>query len=371
MVFDFGEGPVEIPGSYFFPNDSLMLTADINQSIYSFGRIKEGIRLAEENMKLSQLELDEEERSLIVNIKRAFYGYILAKEVLKVHEETLAQKEEAYEVAKARLKAGLVAEFQVLSAESDLEGFKPEIISAANEVDLALLAVKDLLNIGETGGVEIDLVGTLEPIALSYTREDTIARAMENNYFLKQYRSSIALSEFQERFKKNEKKPVIGGFASYSVNNTFDSSTGNANFTGSGAWEDLITVGVGMQIPISALFGWSMEGAESRKAELDLMQVRTGLGTLENSIRLGIDSILLRLKEEDAKIRSTKKNVELASTLYESARVQFSSGLISRLELKEVQLMLNSARLAHLLSVYNQKLAAYDLADAIGVHEFN
>jgi outer membrane protein TolC len=367
VSFVIGEDTLIAPGAFVFSQDPITVTVDLQQPIYTFGRLKHGVSLAQQGLTLANLELTEELRSFIVEIKRAFYGYILAVEIVGVQEETLAQREDAYDVAKARYQAGLVADFEVLSAESDVESFRPEVISASNNVELALLGVLDLLDVGDTGDLEIELIGELKPEYYEFDRDIMIERAIKGNYNLQQYRTSINVARYQESLKKDERKPFIDAFSNYTINSTFDTSTGANDYTN---WEDVLSVGVNVSVPLSALLPYSRETTEKKQSSLDVAEVEMNLSSIESSIRLGIDSILLRLKEEEAKMRSTKKNVDLATKLYESARIQFANGLISRLELKEAQLRLNGARIAYLSSVYNHKLALYDLADAVGVHEF-
>jgi len=112
-TFDLGQEPMTIPGMYLSAQDPIMLELSARQPVYTFGKIKTGIQLAEEGMSLARLALEEEKRSLIVKIKRAFYGYILAKEVVSVQEETLANKQEALDIAKKRYEAGLGSELDV------------------------------------------------------------------------------------------------------------------------------------------------------------------------------------------------------------------------------------------------------------------
>ena len=52
---------------------------DVGQSVYTFGKIKNGIKLAEEAVDQAALELAEESRKLVVLIKNAFYGYLLER----------------------------------------------------------------------------------------------------------------------------------------------------------------------------------------------------------------------------------------------------------------------------------------------------
>jgi outer membrane protein TolC len=361
-------GELAAPAAFVFAQDPVTVNFDVQQPIYTFGRIKGGVGLAQEGLNLAKLDLTEEQRSLIVDIKRAFYNYILTKELVAVQEETLAQREDTYRVALERYEAGLVPDFEVLSAESDVANFKTEVIAALNQVELSLLVVKDLLNVQETEGYDLELIGELVPVYFDFDRKALIGQAMENNFELKQTRASINFAQYEESLKKAERRPLIGSFANYRVNSTFDTSTGANDFTN---WNDLFSVGVNVSIPLSALLPYSQEYAEKVQSSLDVAELRSNLSSKENTIRIGIDGILLTIREQEAQIKSSEKTEELASRLYESAAEQFANGLITRLELKDAEIRLNSARIGYLTAVFNYIQALYDLLNAVGLYEFD
>jgi outer membrane protein len=358
----------EVPDQFIYASDPVSVGFDFSQPLYTFGRIKHGVGLSREGLSLAQMDLDEEKRSLIVDIKGAFYGYILARELVSVQEETLAQREDALRVARERFEAGLVPDFEVLSAESDVENFKPEVISAQNQVELALLAVKDLLNITDTGDYDLELIGKLSPVYFDFDRQALVDQALKNNYNLKQYRSSLNVAQYQESLKKSERLPLIGAFSNYNVQSTFNTTTGANNYS---KWDDLLIVGVNVSVPLSAFIPYSREYSEKVKSSLDRAALAANLSAIETGIRISIEGTLLKIREEEAKIKSSLKTEELASRLYESARDQFANGYITRIELKEAEIRLNSARIGYLTAVFNYINALYDLLDIVGRYEFD
>jgi HAE1 family hydrophobic/amphiphilic exporter-1 len=347
-----------------------VLSADLSQPIYTFGRIKNGVKLAEVGLTLSQLDLDEAKRSLIVDIKRSFYGYILAKEVLRVQEETLQNKAEALEIARKRFGAGVGTELEVLSADSDVENFIPGIISARNKVEFALLAVIDLLGFEEeVEDFTIELIGELKPEYRPLDRKELISLATEQKFSIREFKTSISAAEYQSNLIARERRPTIAGFANYMVQSGFDTATGKNKYTGRDSWEDNLTLGLSFQMPLSALLPWSGENADVIKFEAELESLKTGLQSEQGDIRLNIDNILLRIEEEEAKISSGNKRVELAQKFLESSEKSFANGLISPTDLKDAQLNLNTAQLGYLSAIFNYQMALYDLYDAVGVDQ--
>jgi outer membrane protein TolC len=370
VTVDLGAGPITIPGTFILASDPIVLSADLSQPIYTFGRIKNGVKLAEEGLNLSQLDLEESKRSLIVDIKRGFYGYILAQEVLRVQEETLQNKEEALEIAQKRFEAGVGTELEVLSADSDVENFIPELISARNKVEFALFAVIDLLGLEEEAeGFTIELIGELKPEYHPLDREELISLATERKFSIRQFRTSISVAEHGRNLTEREKRPTIAGFANYMVQSGFDTTTGKNRYTGKDSWSDNLILGLSFQMTLSALFPWSGENADLKKFEVELESLKTGLNSEQGDIRLNIDNILLRIEEERAKISSGNKRVELAQKFLESSEKSFANGLISPTDLKDAQLNLNTAQLGYVSAIFNYQMALYDLFDAVGVEQ--
>ena len=71
-------------GTVASTQDQIGLSLDLNQTLYSFGRLKGSLAAAEQNVETVKLDLEETKRSLTVEIQREFYGYLLSREVLSV-----------------------------------------------------------------------------------------------------------------------------------------------------------------------------------------------------------------------------------------------------------------------------------------------
>jgi outer membrane protein len=348
--------------------DPLGVSLEVGQSVYTFGKLKNGIKLAEEAVAQAALDLAEENRKIVVLIKNAYYGYLLALEVQAINQETLGSKEDALEVARQRYDAGLVADFEVLRAESDLESFKATVISADNGVAIALLNVRNVLGIEEED-FDFELVGELEQIPVRVDREALIQKALSGKYDLQSFRKLMDITAAQNELDRSLRLPTLAGWARYNVQSRYDSS-GDTEYFNSDYWMGNLTAGLNLSVPISAFFPWSEESAGLKKAQIQAEDRRLQYGALESSIRIAVESSILKIAEERAKIASGQKSVQLAQRLYEAAVEQYESGYISSVELKDAQLGLNGAKLAYAQAIYNYNRNVLDLMDVVGVADF-
>jgi outer membrane protein len=351
---------------YTAASDPISLSLDVSQTVTNFGKNRNGVKIGEKNVEMAEMDLKEEMRKLAVEIRKAFYGYILAKEIVRINEETLRFKEETLSVARKKYDAGIVSDFEVMQAETDVANFQPQVISAKNQVSFALLAVIDLLGVKSEEGFDVDLIGELKPEYRSFDKQEIFTRALENKYEVQSFRKNMEIAQVVGRIAAAANKPTVAAFGNYTLSSGYDSTTGKNKYTGEDSWSGNLVVGASVQMPLSALFPWSKERANIVKDKLDYEQLKLSLSSLESGVRLNIENLLLRLEEEKAKIISVGKSVELTSKLYQRTRERYSLGFVSNIELRDVEISRNNAQLGYAQAIYNYTLALISLLDAVG-----
>ena len=103
---------------------------------------RDDIELAAEKSRASRLDL-------INQVTKAYYQLMLAQDSYAVLQKSYSYSEENYEVVKAKFEQGSVSEYDKISAEVQMRNMKPNVVSAANAVNLAKTQLKVLLGIGD------------------------------------------------------------------------------------------------------------------------------------------------------------------------------------------------------------------------------
>jgi outer membrane protein len=347
-------------GTTAYNPDQLDVSLDLSQTIYTFGRLKSSVQVAEKNKQLADIDLSEAKRSLAVSIRRAFYTYLLAKDTLDVKEETLVYMQEALDNANERYDAGLTIKREVLQAESDLQGFVPELIAARNDVKYTLLKLRNIMGVGN--GTEVVIKGKLEAAEVPLESEKLIQTAFSNNSNIEQYRTNIALQEITTRLSGKDKLPSISGFAGVSLQKGFNIEGG---FTGY-EWGSSISAGLRVKMDFSSLFPWSSNTADVEKNRIEIERINTDLEALQDEVKLNIESILLNLSEGRAKIEAGEKAMEVAQDLFNSSKEMYMSGLISSMEYNDAEIKLKDSRVSYLGYIHDYNISLCDLMDSIG-----
>jgi outer membrane protein len=350
---------------YTAPSNPLAVSASVSQPVFSFGQLRNAVRVAEASARSAELSLEEQRLSLKIQIENAFYQYLLAKESARINRETLDNYQASLDVARKLNQAGLNTSFDVLQAQVTLESFRPTVIDAENQVTIALATVADLLGLKATEAAQVELVGSLEPQKLELDLSELTQQGLQNSYQVRSLRANVQLARAQDALNRSALGPSLSGFLSYSANS-------GATITGQDLyspkdWQSNFNGGLRLQLPVSSWFPWSSTVATIRQGAANLKGSELTLSSTEDSLQTTIQQALLQLEVDRQKIGSSRTNVELTRQLYDAATKQYAQGLISNLNLKDSQTSLNNAQLAYLQAIYNYQSTLINLQDTVGI----
>lgn len=344
--------------------DQIGLSFDLSQPLYTFGRLKTAVLEVEKNSEIARHDLNEKKRSLAVEIQRAFYGFLLASEALSVKKQTLSYKEEAVEIARARYEAGLTPRYEVLKAESELKSFIPELIEAQNEVEYALLNLKEIVGIKKD--VEVEIEGRLDIPPVRLERDVLLKKALIENTDIKLAEMNLELQYIRKKLNSLDRLPEVSGNASLGLQSGFNIIEGDVRLA-PGEWSSSLSTGIRIRMGLSSIFPWSKEKAEIEKSVIEIDRLQTELKALQSNVSLKIERLFLDLSKEIAKVDAGITSVKLAEELFKSSKEMFENGLISSMEYADAQIGLDESRISYLTSFYDYRISLCDLMDVIGV----
>ncbi len=142
-IIEGGEIPPEALLPFKFTN--YIWQFDIEQPIYTFGRVSSALRGARDELNGVYLDVREAENELSRDVARACYGYLLAKAQLRVLESEKAARERQLEHVQVRFELEDATRLDLLQAQVTLANLRPEILAAENNLQIAVAVVNDAL----------------------------------------------------------------------------------------------------------------------------------------------------------------------------------------------------------------------------------
>lgn len=322
--------------------------------IFTGGRLISGYKQANYNLMATQETIRQKEQETIFNVKKAFYGYLLARKFLEVAQESVDLAEKHLTNVKNLYEVGMATKLDLLRAEVQLANLKPQLIKARNGLEVAELALKNLIGLDLNQPIEIKGELTFQDVQLNL--EEAVQKALMNRPEISQLRYQRQMAGEMWKLARANDLPslAIGGSLNYWANN-FNFKKNN--------WENYYTISLALNIPI---FNGFANQAQAAQAKAMARELEYSLKGLTESIKLEVQQAILSYQQAKEALLSQEKNVEQAQEAVRLAELNFSEGLATTLDVTSAQVALSQARTNYAQALYDCLVALAQLEKATG-----
>lgn len=290
--------------------------------------------------------------AVVAETQRRYYGALAAKEFVTIAESTLENAEQNFATVDALFREGLVAEFDHIRARVAVDNIRPQVTQARAAYATATAALLTYLSMDMTDSVDLSSDGFADPTAVPNERE-ALDQAMAKNYSL--HALEVQLKVLDEFVALNEATyypslTAIGNWQNFGQSSVFDS------------WLSATTAFVGVNLSLNVFNGFQTV-AKVEQAKVDYLQAEQQLANLKNGIQLQVRAAINDLQSARDRITAQQSTVEQAQRGFEIARIRYTEGTGSLLEINDAETALARARVNRLQALYDYYLAKaqYDL----------
>ena len=331
---------------------SWRITLQVQQIIYSGGKVKAAVKIAELTQDTSHQLLRETASTVIASVRTQFYTALLNRELIKVAEESIVLLADQLRDQQNRFDAGTVPRFNVLQAEVELANARPDLIRARNNFHISRLQLAKTLGLDTDD--EPDVSGALRMIPREVNLPRALAAARKNRAILKAQQNSVASAEQQITVAKAGYKPSLNADVGYEALNSRSS-------------RDLAKVTNGWYLGVNGT--WAIfDGFQTRgnvdQAKASLASAKVALADSIQQVELEVQKAYAQARVAREVIASQEKVVEQADEALRLARERLNAGAGTQLDVLNARVALTKARTTQkqALSDYNVALAEYDRA---------
>lgn len=302
-------------------------------------------------------------RETEVNIKKMFYGILLAQENLKIQKESMRNAEARWHQAEINYRNGTVPRLSVLNSQVTYENMKPTILSAENSLKQTKETFGFLL--GLPFGTEIDLTGTIETSYVDVNADELFKNYVEQNNEIKSLKKNIEL------IKTGIDATYLSTFTpslavSFGLQPTVSNITKN--------WFDKDNYSEGGNLTITLAYSnlfdmlpWSSNMQKLKDSKQQLAQAEIGLEQLYQNAEIEVHKLCDNLTVSRANIEAMRNNVTLAQEAYDSTLKAYNNGTQELLAVRDSESSLNQARLGLMNENYNYISAVLDLETKLNI----
>ena len=331
---------------------SWRIAVQVQQILYSGGKVKAAVKIAELTQDTSHQLLRETVNTVVANVRTQFYTALLNRELITVAEESIVLLADQLRDQQNRFDAGTVPRFNVLQAEVELANARPDLIRAKNNFHIARLQLAKTLGIDTDEAPDVS--GTLRMIPREVNLSRALNAARKNRAILKAQENTVSSSEQQITVAKAGYKPSLNANVGYETVNSRSSS-------------DLSKATSGWYLGVNGT--WSIfDGFQTKgnvdQAKASLASAKVGLADSLQQVELEVQKAYAQAKVAREVIASQAKVVEQADEALRLAKERLNAGAGTQLDVLNARVALTKARTTQkqALSDYNVALAEYDRA---------
>lgn len=328
------------------------------QQILFNSAVLTGVGTAKTYARISREQLRATASQTVLSVKRAYYGAILARDVLALNEQMLRNAEENYRNAQQFYQAGLRAEFDAIRAEVQVENQRPAVVEARDNYQQAIDNLKLLLSLPP--GTDVTIAESLVTPAAVDTSATSVAAAEQilekYNAQLETLRLSTEVNRQLIDISRSDYLPTLALFGTYQYQAQAD------NF---GDFEFQPTALLGLNLSMNLFNGWQTT-ARVTQAKIDHLQSQQQLAQLDQALKTQLEATLRRINYSRQRIAASQKTIAQAERGYNIATVAYRAGTGTQLQINDAELALAQTRLNQLNAVFDYQTAVAELEGLLG-----
>jgi outer membrane protein TolC len=337
--------PMETTMMSMSQTNNISAEVQVSQILFNAAVIN-GIGSAQVYFDMSKYLHEQKAAETAYQVTKAFYGCVLAKEMFDIADASLKNFERNFQSVQALYDNGFASEYDKLTAEVQLENFKPTVNQALSGKTQALNGLKVIIGMSPTE--EIDVAGELKYNKQNLSENKLITEAMANNYDIGTLKYKQKIDDAFVELAEADYWPTLAAFGSFSYNGSSDD------------WD--------MMSYNQALAGvsFSMNLFKGMQTTNQVQQKKVERMKTDETLRMARDGIAMQIRNKmvdieliESNIKAAERNVDLAKKGYEIADLRYKEGNGTQVELMNAELQLRNAK-TNILSYYYQYISAVE-----------
>lgn len=322
-------------------------TFELSYDVYTSGKVTAQIALAQNQVKVAQLDFDRINEEIIYNVTREYYALQNADAQIGIQQASVENAQQNLKVSKSLEEAGVGTYFDVLRAKVDLANSQQQLTLAYSNQNIARRQLVKRLGLAEDADIKaadsIDVAGKW-PLSL----EETIVQAYKNRAELEQLLVENDIEHNRETISNSTTAPQVSLFANYNMIGSLDDSIGP---------EDGYTFGARLR--------WTLFDGGATKAKVAQNQIQQSVinhtfADQRDKIRFEVEQAYYTLQANAQNIETAQKTIELATESLRLARLRFQAEVGTQTDLINAKTELTTAQgnLLRAIVEYNTALAS-------------
>jgi len=342
-------------------NISGSLNATLSLSVQQFYAIRQTYL----DYESGKINYDMAEKKLDRDVRKSFYGLLLAEQSIKLMEKSIQSAKTRYDLATVNFNNGLVDQYTMLAAQVAYENMKPSLDELKNNYVTALLTFK--LLIGVDLDKDVNLSGSLEDIKpIPLDEKALIDTYLDKRLDLQNLGYSLKSLENAQDLLRASLYPTLTFLLSFDPVFTKDPFVDPWFSDIDKDWMQRSGMfAISLNMSLDSLLPFSKTQTDLANAQSNVEKLKLSITQARNGAELEIRSLVLKLRKSAESLSSLVLNVSLADKANTMGQNAYKAGLKDYSQIEDTELQMQNAQFNILKEKYNYISNLYDLSFAL------
>ncbi len=340
------------------PSDVTSYSFNVQQSLFTGGKILTAMSIAKSSYDMALLELKKASQEVEYNVIKSYYEYLKLKKSLEITESTIKNLERNLQLTQILFNSGIATETDLLRIKTAIANYSVAKINLKNAMDISFLALESTIGVSLPRDTQLnDILPEIETKNIP-DQETVLETAFENRPDYLSFKQALNVAKSAVNLAYSNYLPNIA--FTYSAGNTKSLYNKNATYnTDLGNWR-------AMFVASWVLFDGFKSENQVREAFASLNAAKAQENALISAVKLDVESSYLSLFSAVEKVNAGKIASDLAYRTMKSVEISYSADITSRQYYLESQNAYNSSYTDYWNSRYDFEIAKAKLNKSVG-----
>lgn len=321
------------------------------------GQVFVGLQARRSSLDYAHSNVEVTKETIKVNVYKVYYQLVVSRTQMQQIDANIDRSSKLLNETRELFRNGFAENLDVDRISVQLANLQTQKLTTQRNIDNGYFGLKLLLgmpisdSLALTDQITEDEIKDGVPMESSYQYNDR-----------KEYQSLLAADQLNQY---NVKRYKYSYLPTANVSSTYSRQAyrQSFNFFGRGDWFPVWNIGLTINVPI---FDGFAKASNVAKARLQQEQTKNQLENLKLSIDNDVQQSRNSFAAAIVTLQSQRKNVDLATAVYDQSRKKYEAGLGSTTDITTAQTDLVTAQTNYVNALYDAILAKIDYSKAIG-----
>jgi outer membrane protein len=361
-VKDGNGNPIQMPNDFGFiaaqfgTKFSAIAGISLSQILFD-GQVFVGLQARGTAVKFREKNVEVTEEMIKANIYKVYYQLVVSKTQVELLDANILRLDKLLRDTRIIFENGFAERLDVDKVNVQLTNLQTEKIKVLNTISNGYYGLKMLM--GMPIADELVLTDTLTDDMIKEGVLENIAYNYDDRKEFQYAQIGKTLNEYNVRRYKLSQIPTITLNGQYAKNAQRDEMT----LFGKGNWFTISNVNLNVNIPI---FNGFFTKSKIAQAQLEVKKIDNQLEALKLSIDNEVETARNNYRSAITNMDFQKKNLELATRVYDQTKKKYEVGTGSQNEINVAQTELKTAQTNYITALYDAIIAKVDFLKATG-----